>query len=403
MLKRKNIFVLLLLMLFGISFVACSTDTTDEPTMEEIPEIEDVVAQYKVDVHKLNTIYILDGKVYTNGENNNGQLGVGDFLVHEGVQDITDHFALEAGDEIVSVGLGEYHAIALSKNGEIFSWGHNAYGKLALPAGLSQSTPVNITDEFELNDNEMIIYIAVGRDHNAVITSEGRVLTWGVNAYGQLGNGESVNPWEASVYMPQDITEHFELEENDFIVKIDLGNNHSAALSYEGRVFVWGSNEFGQLTLEEDQVLSPTEITDSFTIGDAMIIDISLGYDHTGVLTDDFRVFVFGNNSLNQLGVIDVLYSEEPLEITDQLTDAGNIIRLSFNHDSSAVIGENNIYVFGYNFNYQLGLETNSTVATPTILVNDNFEDKDIMDFIIAKEVYVVVYEDETVMLYGPF
>ena len=54
-------------------------------------------------------------------------------------------------------------------------------------------------------------------------------------------------------------------------------------------------------------------------------------------------------------------------------------------------------------FREQLGLETNSTVATPTILVNDNFEDKDIMDFIIAKEVYVVVYEDETVMLYGPF
>lgn len=418
--KRKKM-LLVFMMFFAVgALVACADQTTEsttiesttvesttleptteEPTTEQV-QIEDLVLDQMADVHRLNTIYIEDGKVYTKGENKNGQLGAGDFVEHQGFVEITDAFAL-TDDQIISVALGEYHALALSGKGQVFAWGHNAYGKLGLPSGSNHSLPVNITNEFNLNVDEQIIYIAVGRDHNAVITSEGRVFTWGVNAYGQLGTGEKNNPWEETIYMPQDITQAFDLADDDFIIKIELGNNHSMALSYLGQVFVWGSNEVGQLGVEDEEVLVPTKITHIFSVSPETIIDISVGYNHSGVLSSNNRVFVFGDNMFNQLGVTDLTHSSEPLEISDAVNGVGNIVKLNFNHDSSAVIGQTGTYVFGYNFNYQLGLENNALVQIPTLLVNQAFKDQTIIDMVIAKEVYLVIYEDGSFESYGPF
>jgi len=401
----KRYTLIFMLFLAGIAFVSCNTEeTSTEMTTETMETIEDLVVHQKADVHRENTIYVEDGVVFTKGENGNGQLGVGDFDEHDGFQDITANFTLEEGDEIIALGLGEYHALALSQEGQVFAWGHNAYGKLTLESGPNQYHPINITDEFALDEGEIIINIVVGRDHNGVLTSEGRVFTWGVNAYGQLGIGEKTLPWEGVVAEPQDITDRFNLADDDFIIKLDFGNNHSGALTYQGHVFLWGDNELGQLGIDEEEKLEPYDVTTMFGLADDQIVDLSLGYSHTGVLTEGDRVFVFGDNSLGQLGVgDDVDNTSDPMEITESLSQAGDILHLRFDHDSSAIIGEDEVYVFGYNFNYQLGLDTNATVYEPTLLTNDLLEPEAIVDVVIAKLVYLIIYEDGNIMSYGPF
>jgi alpha-tubulin suppressor-like RCC1 family protein len=395
MLLKKKWLSLLLLMIFSLVVVSCSGEET-----ETIPDIKDAVERSVVDVHRLNTIYIEDGDVFIMGENNNGQLGVGDFETHEGVQNISAQFDLETNDEIIQVSLGEYHAMALSEMGKVFIWGHNAYGKLTLPGSDSKSTPVDITDNFDLNENETVIFIEAGRDHNGLITSEGRVFTWGANAYGQLGNGLTLNPWESVVYEPSEIT--FILEEEDFIIDLDFGNNHSLALSYMGQAFVWGSNEENQLGVEDTEVHSPMSINTALAIPDVKVSEISVGYDHTGILTDQGRLFVAGDNAFNQLGLTGMVASDGFEEITDAFNDE-TIIGLNFGHNSSSVMTEDNVYVFGYNFNYQLGLENNASVTMPTLLENTAFADKAIDRIFIAKEVYAILYEDGDIETYGPF
>ncbi|QWB99390.1 hypothetical protein KHQ88_04290 [Mycoplasmatota bacterium] len=390
----KKVLLVLLMSFLSLSVFACSEGTDIEETKTEL-----AIELSTVDTHRKNTIYIDGGQVYTKGDNRVGELGDGTFESKDVEVNITSQFDLDSDDEIVSVRLGEYHGIALSQNGRVFTWGHNSYGKLGLAGGSNQNTPVDITDNFNLEENEKIVYISAGRDNNAIITSMNRVFTFGVNAYGQLGNGEINNPWEETIYTPQDITDAFELED-DYIVKIDLGNNHSMALSAYGQVFAWGDNEYGQLGIgdEDEQVLEPMNITDQFDLDEDQIIDIEVGYNHSGVLSETGRVFVFGDNSLGQLGIGTLpRLSYEPIEISDSFSEDEDIVRLRFSHESSAVITNQNAYVFGYNFNGQLGLGHQSAVNTPTIVDKSLYNNQTIIDIFIAKETYTMVFDDQSI------
>lgn len=406
--KIKKVVLLVLMFTFSVTVLACAgsetegtttteTLTTETPERTVIAGIEELVELSVVDTHRENTIYLDGDQVFVKGDNRVGELGDGTFDSKDLPVDITSQFVLGEGDKIIAVALGEYHGFALSKNGHVYTWGHNANGKLGLENTFeNQNIPVDITDNFQLADDEKIIFIEAGRDNNAVITNYGRVLTFGLNSYGQLGIGEVTVPWESTVYLPQDITDAFELVD-DFIVKIELGNDHSVALSHQGQVFVWGDNSLGQLGTDDEAVLSPKNITDIFDLGDDTIIDVDLGYNHTGVLSETGRVFVFGDNNFGQLGIgITPVSVNEPVEITDEFDGSGDIYRLRFSHHSSAVIAENNIYVFGYNYYSQLGLEDYATMDTPTILVNSTFADKKVVDIFIAKKTYTIIYEDNT-------
>lgn len=415
--KLKKVVLLVLMFTFSVSVFACSGSetemtttgpTTETPTTEtqttEAPErtviagIEELVELSRVDTHRENTIYLDGDQVFTKGDNRVGQLGDGTFDRKDTPVNITSHFNLEANDQIISVSLGEYHGFALSRNGHVYTWGHNANGKLGIEdTPENENVPIDITDNFELADDELIIFIEAGRDNNAVITNYGRVLTFGVNSYGQLGIGEITNSWEDTIFMPQDITDAFELGD-DYIVKVELGNDHSMALSHQGQVFVWGNNGLGQLGTDDQELLIPTNITEIFNLGDDQIIDVDLGYNHSGVLSASGRVFVFGDNNFGQLGIGSTPVSTtEPVEITDEFSGSGEIYKLRFAHHSSAVIAENNIYVFGYNYYYQLGLEDYASLSTPTVLVNSTFEDKKVVDIFIAKKTFTIIYEDEVI------
>jgi len=410
--KVNKVLLLVLMFVLSVTVFACAgsetegtttaTPTTQTPSTETpertvIAGIEEAVELSVVDTHRQNTIYIDGGQVFTKGDNRVGELGDGTFENKVVAVNITNQFNLEANDEIISVRLGEFHGFALSQNGHVYTWGHNSYGKLGMPTSTNQNQPVDITNNFELEDDEKIIYISTGRDNNAVITNYGRVFTFGVNSYGQLGNGEQNNPWEETIYLPQDITDGFGLVD-DYIIKIELGNNHSMALSNNGEVFAWGYNEDGQLGTDDEQVLSPKNITDIFELEDDQIIDVEVGYNHSGVLSLSGRIFVFGDNSLGQLGIgSQPTNSTEPIEITDEFNGSGNIYRLRFSHDSSAVIAENYAYVFGYNVYGQLGLGHQQTVKTPTILDDSVYVDRPVKDIFIAKETFTIVFDDDSI------
>jgi|GEM_PF-1681507 len=414
--KFKKVVLLVLMFTLSVTVIACTgtetegttttptTETTTETLTTETPDrtaiagIEELVELSVVDTHRENTIYLDGDQVFIKGDNRVGELGDGTFVSKDIPVNITGYFDLDVNDEIIAVSLGEYHGFALSQNGHVYTWGHNANGKLGIEnSPENENVPVDITDNFDLADDEKIIFIEAGRDNNAVITNYGRVFTFGVNSFGQLGIGEVTNSWEDTIYMPQDITDAFDLV-GDYIIKVELGNDHSIALSHQGQVFVWGNNELGQLGTADAELLSPTNITDNFDLGDDQVIDVDLGYNHSGILTASGRVFVFGDNNFGQLGIGgEPKSTNEPAEITSEFSGSGDIYKLRFSHHSSAVIAENDIYVFGYNYYSQLGLEDYASLNTPTVLVNSTFADKEVVDIFIAKKTFTIVYEDETI------
>jgi alpha-tubulin suppressor-like RCC1 family protein len=113
----------------------------------------------------------VQGKVWTWGDNEFGQLG-----------QTNTFLGLVSGlTNIVAISAGVYHAFAIENNGQVWGWGRNDLGQLDA-SGINRATPITITNAAGA------LSISAGAAHNLVLT-DGEGLSWGLNAFGQLGNG----------------------------------------------------------------------------------------------------------------------------------------------------------------------------------------------------------------------
>ncbi len=286
-------------------------------------------------------------------------------------------------DEIItSVELGYNYSAALTSNGRVFIWGSNSSGQLGYDKNLSRTQyPIDITDSFSLDDNEKIVKIALGYLHSAAITSSGRIFMWGDNLQRQLG---TIYIDYSSV--PIDITSRFQLKSGETIESVELGGFHSAAITSLGRLFLWGDNHYGQLGIGETTIYSsvPCDITKSIKLNPyEEIADFSLGMYHSAVLTSYGRLFMWGSNQYGQTG--DSLDEINPIpeSITSKFQTSKNekIISIELGqYHSAALTSFGNIYVWGSNSSHQLGEGIDYKCDTPTNITNqfslNNDEDK---------------------------
>lgn len=85
------------------------------------------------------------------------------------------------------------------------------------------------------------------------------------------------------------------------IVQVSGGESHCAALSQINKVYVWGNGSYGRLGLGfENQENYPTLVED---LGDKKITKISCGTFHTIALSEDGKMFSFGQNKYGKLGI----------------------------------------------------------------------------------------------------
>jgi len=296
------------------------------------------------------------GRVFTWGFNMDGQLGTGDDVNRNIPTDITANFNLQTGENIVYVELGSYHSLAISSLNRIFTWGLNNYGQLGDNTNISKNLPVDITNQFNLLPSESIIQVALGFYHSSALTSEGRMFTWGDNTYGQIGNSTTT---QADI--PTDITSFFTLNPGEMIIKIALGFNHTAAITSEGRLFIWGSNEIGQLGDDTNiDQHTPLYINDNFILDtEEIITHVILGRYHTLVYTSNNRLFSFGDNSVAQLGDGDMpLVQKLPNNITANLNlaiDEVVVMISTFESHNLIITSTGRIIVWGYNASGMLG------------------------------------------------
>jgi uncharacterized repeat protein (TIGR02543 family) len=178
------------------------------------------------------------------GYNANGQLGDGNYTNSNTPVNITLQFNLDEGEIFDDISLGYSHSSALTSEGRLFTWGSNNYGELGNGTTTTSPLPIDITLQFDLNPQETIVLVVLGGGYSSAITSENRLFTWGTNNAGQLGDGTM-----ASVYTPADIEAQFDLREGEYMSSISLSSSgaHSSALTTDGRLFMWGYNNVGQL------------------------------------------------------------------------------------------------------------------------------------------------------------
>jgi len=134
-----------------------------------------------------------DGRVMAAGRNDHGQLGLGD------TQDRHTPVPVPGVENAASVSASESHSLVALANGAVISWGADRDGELGYPGPqLCKTAPCALSPHPVPVANVSIVSAGEGF---SVALSGGRVLTWGDNERGQLGDGttsQSTTPVEVS-------------------------------------------------------------------------------------------------------------------------------------------------------------------------------------------------------------
>ena len=150
--------------------------------------------------------------------------------------------------------LGEYHSVALTEDGSVFTWGYA--GKTgffnwmysqevgALGHGDKKHTFVPKKIEFFEQNSIKIKKISAGMYHTVAIATDEKVYTWGRGLYGVLGNGS--NQYSLTPELNEEL-EYLRKEdpEGKIITKIDSADEYTGALMRDGSMWVWGKNDRG--------------------------------------------------------------------------------------------------------------------------------------------------------------
>jgi alpha-tubulin suppressor-like RCC1 family protein len=272
-------------------------------------------------------------------------------------------------DQIITnpkISMGFLNSAFLTEDSNIYTWGYNPNGQLGVGNTVDQVNPVEISKNIDIGNNDKIVDVVLGFYHSSALTYSGKVFMWGDNNFGQIGDNTNFRKM-----IPIDISSSFNLDNNDKIVKISLGYHSSLALSNFGRVFSWGSNSNGQLgTITETSKLIPYEITNSFnlTTGDS-IIGISLNRDNASAISSYGRIFTWGENNFGQIGDGTLSNKSLPNEITKnfELNEGDRIIKISFSHGghAAAISDFGEVFTWGRNVGGQLGDNTTINKSTP--------------------------------------
>jgi cysteine-rich repeat protein len=162
------------------------------------------------------------------GRNDLGQLGSGDTTASPTPVTVQ---GLPSG-AVMALAVGGSHACAVLESGEAWCWGANDRGQLGAAEPEASPLPVMVGSLIG-----SVRSLAAGESHTCGALDGGYIQCWGSNDFGQLGNGTLEGG-----YRPDEVEG---LEAPGLIVAAGL--SHSCALLADGRVMCWGRNAEGQL------------------------------------------------------------------------------------------------------------------------------------------------------------
>lgn len=233
------------------------------------------------------------GYLYTMGSNEYGKLGVGaDKSLKKNipclVYDLQDYF-------ITGVSCGWYHTAAVTEEGNLFTWGRgkpsnfNLLGKsgvLGLGNEENYSAPQQL-DYFDESDQN-IASVSCGMSHMGAVSTSGKLYIWGCNKYGQLGISESGN----HCILPREETSSIKY------IEVACGLTHTLALTKDGVVSAAGDNDEGQCGVgKKDEMITEFEIVTG--LNDHKITKIIAGC-HSAAITMEDHIYVWGTSTFGQ-------------------------------------------------------------------------------------------------------
>lgn len=286
-----------------------------------------------------------DGRVYTWGLNNQGQLGDG--TTTSSTSPVAVSLAAGVVANAVAVGVG--HTVAIGSNGKAYAWGGNSDGQLGDGTTTPRTTPVEVS----LPAGVTPTAVASGVSHCFAIGSDGRLYAWGRNVSGQLGNGSLINQnTPLPVGLPAGVTP----------VTVAAGSYEGHAIGSDGRLYAWGSNHDGQLG-DGTTLSRSTPVVSILPVG-MVPVAVAASSAVTVAVASNGQRFVWGNNSGQGLGTglrsLRLKPGAVPLPpgVTPRSVAAGE-------GHSLAIGSDDRLYAWGNNTDGQLGAGSTGASGIP--------------------------------------
>ena len=148
---------------------------------------------------------------------------------------------------------------------------------------------------------------------------------------------------------------------NSYSQVLSLGYLHSGVIAQNGSLYMWGLNSLGQIgdgTTEDRYKHKPTKILDH-------VIAVSLGEFHSGAITQDGSLYMWGSNDSGQIGDGTTEDRYKPTKILD------HVIAVSLGTAySGAITQDGSLYMWGLNDSGQIGDGTTENRYKPTKILD---------------------------------
>ncbi|TVU41524.1 hypothetical protein EJB05_15052 [Eragrostis curvula] len=231
-------------------------------------------------------------EVFSWGSGTNYQLGTG----NSHIQKLPCKVDALHGSSIKTVAASKFHSVAVSSDGELYTWGFGRGGRLGHPDIHSgQSTAVITPRQVTVGlGRKRVNVVAAAKHHTVIATDAGELFTWGSNREGQLGY-----PSVDTQSTPRRVSS-LKLR----IVAVAAANKHSAAVAETGEVFTWGCNKEGQLGYGTSNSASNCIPRMVEYLKGKVFTGISAAKYHTIVLGVDGEVFTWGHRLVTPRRVV---------------------------------------------------------------------------------------------------
>lgn len=231
---------------------------------------------------------------------------------------------------IVSVSAGRTHALAVTTEGKVVAWGSNGYGQLGSGGTVFETEkPVAVTGM----NNALFVTVGGGGSFALVVKSDHSLWACGINDRGQLGNGTTQGSAEYIKIM-------------DDVSKAAAGDKFAFAVKQDGTLWAWGANDRGQLgdgtTIDR---LSPVKVADG-------IADTNAYY----ALTTDGRMLEIGNGFAEAATGVSRILNGSLAIMTD-----GSLWSCSVKYDDDYITGDV-VDAWSYNDNMYYAIKNDGSL-----------------------------------------
>ncbi len=273
-----------------------------------------------------------------------GQLGAGP------TGSSTTPVAVSGLSGTTAIAAGATTSCARKSDGTATCWGSNTFGQLGNHTLTSQTTPVVVQSPKNAGPFSQV---STGTAHACGLSS-GKVLCWGSNTNGQLGNGTTTNST-----VPVTVT--------GITTATGVSAGRSVTCSRlwpTAQQRCWGSNFNGQLGNGTGGSGSTVNATPVVVTGLSTVATIAAGGTHTCATLADSTLQCWGFNGYGQLGTGNTTNSRVPV-VASSISTAVTVA--PFGDSTCAHLVDGTVQCWGRNQSGQLGdgTTTNSLAPVP--------------------------------------